>query len=57
MALSTSTSIKGHRVKVFLSPIDPLSIDSDHFFAIVTLAKTTEMLVGEGTTGQNIKKW
>jgi hypothetical protein len=51
MALSTSTSVKGHRVKVFLSPIDPLSIDSDHFFAIVTLAKTTEMQVGEGTTG------
>jgi hypothetical protein len=47
MALSPSTSVQGHRVDVLLSPIDPLSMVSHHFFTIFILAKTTEMQVRE----------
>jgi hypothetical protein len=47
MALSPSASVQGHRVKFLLSPIDPLSMESHHFFAIFFLAKTTEMHVRE----------
>jgi hypothetical protein len=57
MALSTSTSIQGHRVEVLLSPIDPLSMESHHLFPIFTLAKRTKMQVRERTTVQNIEKW
>jgi hypothetical protein len=39
MPLSPSVSIQGHRVDVLLSPIDPLSMESHHFFAIFILAK------------------
>jgi hypothetical protein len=46
-ALSPSAGIQGHRVDVLLSPIDPLSMESHHFFAIFILAKTTEMQVRE----------
>jgi hypothetical protein len=56
MALSTSTSVQGHQVKVLLSPIDPLSMESYHFFAIFILAKTTGMQVRERTMVQNIEK-
>jgi hypothetical protein len=56
MALSTSTSVQGHRVKVLLSLIDTLSMESHHFFAIFTLAKTTKMQVRETTMVQNIEK-
>jgi hypothetical protein len=57
MPLSPSTSIQGHRVNLLLSPIDPLSMESHHFFTIFVLAKTTEMQVRERTTVQTIKKW
>jgi hypothetical protein len=57
MALSPSASVQGHRVNVLLSPIDPLSMESHHFFAIFILSKTTEMQVREGTMVQNIVKW
>jgi hypothetical protein len=46
-ALYPSASIQGHRVDVLLSPIDPLSMESHHFFVIFILAKTTEMQVRE----------
>jgi hypothetical protein len=39
MPLSPSTSIKGHQVDLLLSPIDPLSMESHHFFTIFILAK------------------
>jgi hypothetical protein len=55
MALSSSASIQGHRVDVLLSLIDPLSIESYHFLAILILAKTTEMQVRERTMVQNIE--
>jgi hypothetical protein len=50
MALSPSASVQGHRVEFLLSPIDPLSMESHHFFAIFFLAKTIEMHVRERTT-------
>jgi hypothetical protein len=40
-----------------LSPIDLLSMETNHFLAILILAKTTKMQVREGTVVQNIKKW
>jgi hypothetical protein len=55
MALSPSASVQGHRVEFLLSLIDPLSMESHHFFVIFILAKTTEMQVEERTTMQNIK--
>jgi hypothetical protein len=57
MALSPSASIQAHRVEFLLSPIDPLSMESHHFFVIFILTKTTEMQVSERTTVQNIEKW
>jgi hypothetical protein len=57
MALSTSTSIQGQRVDILFSPIDPLSMESYHFFTIFTMAKTIEMQDRERTTVQNIEKW
>jgi hypothetical protein len=39
------------------SPIDPLSVESHHFFTIFFLAKTTEMQVRERITVQSIEKW
>jgi hypothetical protein len=57
MALSPSASVQGHRVNVLLSPIDPLSMESRHFFTIFILVKITEMQVRERTTVQNIEKW
>jgi hypothetical protein len=56
MPLSPSASVQGHRVDVLLSSIDPLSMESYHFFTIFILAKTTEMQVTERTTVQNIEK-
>jgi hypothetical protein len=55
--MAPPASIQGHRVDVFLSPIDPLSIESHHFLVIFILAKTTELQVKERTTVQNIEKW
>jgi hypothetical protein len=43
MTLSPSASVQGHRVNIFLSPVDLLSMESHHFLAILILAKTTEM--------------
>jgi hypothetical protein len=57
MALSPFASVQGHRVNVLLSPIDPLSMESHHFFTIFILVKITEMQVRERTTVQNIEKW
>jgi hypothetical protein len=57
MALPTSTSIQGHQVGVSLSPIDPLSMESHHFFTIFTLAKITEIQVRKRTMVQNIEIW
>jgi hypothetical protein len=57
MALSASASVQGHWVEFLLSPIDPLSMESHHYFAISFLAKTTEMQVRERTTVQSIEKW
>jgi hypothetical protein len=56
MALSTSASIQGHQVEVLLHPVDPLSMESHHFFTIFILTKTTEMQVRERTTVPNIEK-
>jgi hypothetical protein len=56
MALSPFASIQGHRVEILLSPIDPLSMESHHFFAIFFLEKTIEMQVRERTMVQNIEK-
>jgi hypothetical protein len=39
-----------------LSLVDPLAMESHHFFAIFFLAKITEMQVRERTTVQSIKK-
>jgi hypothetical protein len=39
MALSPSAIIQGHQVEFLLSPIDPLSMESHHFFAIFILQK------------------
>jgi hypothetical protein len=50
-------SIQGYQVDVYLSPIDPLSMESHHFLVVFILAKTTQMQVRERTTVQNIKKW
>jgi hypothetical protein len=55
MALSPSVSVQGHRAEVLLSPIDPISMESHHVFAIFILVKTTKMQVRERTTVQNIK--
>jgi hypothetical protein len=57
MPLSPSTSVQGHQVDLLLSTIDPLSMESHHFFAIFILAKTTKMHVRERTMVQNIEKW
>jgi hypothetical protein len=57
MTLSPSASVQGHRVEFLLSPIDPLSMESHHFFAIFFLAKTTEMQFRKRTTVQSIEKW
>jgi hypothetical protein len=57
MALSPSSRVQGHRVKFLPSPIDPLSMESRHLFAVFIWAKTTEMQVRERTIVQNIKKW
>jgi hypothetical protein len=57
MALSPSASIQDYRVEFLLSPINPLSMESHHFFAIFILEKTTEMQVIERTMVQNIEKW
>jgi hypothetical protein len=45
MALSPSASVQGHWVDVYISPIDPLSMESHHFLAILILAKITEIQV------------
>jgi hypothetical protein len=39
MALSTSTSEQGHQVEVLLHLVDPLSMESHHFFVIFILIK------------------
>jgi hypothetical protein len=57
MALSTSASVQGHWVEVLLHPVDPLSMESHHFFAIFIMIKTAEMQVRERITVQTIKKW
>jgi hypothetical protein len=57
MALCPSASVQGHWVKFLLSPIDPLCMESHHFFAIFILTKITEMQVRERIMMQNIKKW
>jgi hypothetical protein len=57
MPLSPSASVQGHQVDVLLSPLDPLSTESQHFLAIFILTKTTKMQVRERTTVQYIKKW
>jgi hypothetical protein len=56
IALSPTASVQCHRIEFLLSPIDPLSMESDHFFAIFFLAKTIEMHVRERTMVQSIKK-
>jgi hypothetical protein len=56
MALFPSVSVQGHRVDVYLSPIDPISMESHHLLVILILAKTTEMQVRERTMVQNIEK-
>jgi hypothetical protein len=53
MDLSPFASVHGHQVDVFLSPIDPLFMESHYFLAIFILAKRTEIQVREGTTVQN----
>jgi hypothetical protein len=50
MTLSPSARVQGHQVDVLLSPIDPFSMKSHHFLAIIILEKTTEMQVRERTT-------
>jgi hypothetical protein len=50
MHLSPFASVQDHRVDVLLSPIDPLSIESHHFFTIFILIKTTKIQDGERTT-------
>jgi hypothetical protein len=55
--MAVPPSVQGHRVDIYLSPIDPLSMESHHFLAIFILAKTTQMQVRERTTLQNIEKW
>jgi hypothetical protein len=57
MTLSPSASVQDHQVEFLLSPIDPLSMESHHFFAIFFLAKTTKIQVRERTTVQSIEKW
>jgi hypothetical protein len=57
MTLSPSASVQGHQVEFLLSPIDPLSMESHHFFAIFFLAKTTKIQVRERTMVQSIEKW
>jgi hypothetical protein len=39
MPLSPSASVQGHWVDLLLSPIDPLSMESQHFFTIFILEK------------------
>jgi hypothetical protein len=57
MALSTFASVQGHWVEVLLHPVDPLSMESHHFFAIFIMIKTAEMQVRERIIVQTIKKW
>jgi hypothetical protein len=57
MAFSTYASVQGHQIEVLLHPVDPLSMESHHFFTIFIMAKTIETQVRERTTVQNIKKW
>jgi hypothetical protein len=57
MDLSPTVSVQGHQVEFLLSPIDPLSMESHHFFATFFLTKTTEMQVRERTMVQSIEKW
>jgi hypothetical protein len=53
--MALSTNVQGHRVEVLLSLINPLSIESHHFFTIITLAKTKEIHVRDRTTVQKYR--